>query len=176
MAVILPRFVTFKGDNERLLCLRDDIDPGVGTLLLDAADNFIGLEIVHEVIQEGTQLPISRFTVTSLGSNVVALRAVVNIMFCKRFTRVRQEELRAEDAKVTQFYGLIVGEPVVERELERIQYDLENGRVYDERLLVLASQTASNNSSFLGLEWSLEYTSAQAPPQIGAILSLWAPL
>ncbi|OMO73374.1 Aerolysin/hemolysin/leukocidin toxin [Corchorus olitorius] len=96
----------------------------------------------------------SQFTVGTLfravkvNDHTIALISLSNNRFCKRITLPSNLNncLAAEATSVTTEARLRVEEAVMTREFSNIRYELENGRVYDERP-ILVDQRASLNTT-----------------------------
>ncbi|MFQ6627832.1 hypothetical protein Gotur_007678 [Gossypium turneri] len=78
----------------------------------------------------------------------IALLNLGNKMFCKRFTGLgRTSCLSARIPSVTKEAYLNVVEPVLSRKIENLRYDTENARVYDEKVQIVAKNSASNHTT-----------------------------
>ncbi|KAK8549314.1 hypothetical protein V6N13_008990 [Hibiscus sabdariffa] len=176
--VILPRFVAFKGDNDRYLslCYLDGGQPYLQFAATDIADSTVPCEIF--VANDGTvrikTTCIDKFwrrstnnwiwadsDDTSIGDKDTLYRGVQvddktiglinlgNDYFCKRLTAPPQEKtncLNAALPTVTTEGRITVEEPVLRREIYDVKYDLDDSRVYDQKSLILATNSVVNSS------------------------------
>ncbi|KAK8477554.1 hypothetical protein V6N13_047282 [Hibiscus sabdariffa] len=185
--VILPTYVAFKGNNGNYLRLRpesdhhylefntNDIgDPNVPceTFYLDNGDvrikttcldkfwwrdpNWIRADSSDTSSNDKNTL----FRPFRVDSNTIALMNLGNNYFCKRLTADNKtNHLNAAEPSVTNEAKLAVEEPVMTREIFDVKYNLDYSRVYDETVLVLGTNSASNETQEPStLDVTLQYT------------------
>ncbi|KAK8665861.1 hypothetical protein V6N13_006018 [Hibiscus sabdariffa] len=125
--VILPRFVAFKGDN--------DIDSTNNWIWADSDDTSTNDK---DTLYRGVQVDGKTIGLINLGNNY----------FCKRLTtHVGQTNcLNAALPTVTTEGRITVEEPVLRREINDVKYDVDDSRVYDQKSLILATNSVVNSS------------------------------
>ncbi|XP_012480721.1 uncharacterized protein LOC105795568 [Gossypium raimondii] len=173
--VILPRYVAFKGNNNRFLRLtevggqpslefssedvgghsvtmkvfyRKDGDIRIKPVCSDrfwrCSQNRIWVDSDETIVNDKD----THFRAFKVDSKTIALLNVGNDKFCKRYiTRVTTDILAATDLSITKEAYLRVLEPVLSRTIYNLRYDTENARVYNEKVLVVAQNSATNRTT-----------------------------
>ncbi|XVF37569.1 hypothetical protein REPUB_Repub20aG0020500 [Reevesia pubescens] len=171
--LILPRYVAFKGDNDHYLCVRWIQDH---PYLQFASDDIGHPDVIMEIFatNDGNVLikPTSSnkfwracpqwiwvdsdntsnnkkdtlFCPFKVDNQTIALLNLSSNNFCKRFTNGVSNCLKANIPTVTKEAQLKVVEPVLSREIYNVKYNFGNSRVYNEKALVVAKNSASNYS------------------------------
>ncbi|XP_022719722.1 uncharacterized protein LOC111277569 [Durio zibethinus] len=185
--LILPRYVAFKGDNNLYLLLRsiddhpylqfksDDI--GVSLVACEILDTKEG-KIRIKSISNGKFWRLSPdwiwadYNGTSANDNDILFRPVKvdnkkigllslgNKNFCKRMTAEGKKDcLNAAVASLIAEAQLTVEEYVMTRTIYNVRYDLESSRIYDEKVILVANNSASNyTQQSTTLDVKLSYT------------------
>ncbi|KAJ0980944.1 hypothetical protein J5N97_009199 [Dioscorea zingiberensis] len=186
--VILPKYLAFRGDNGQYLCLRqiegypylqfstDDIgDPTAafenvttqdGTLRIKSSynnqiwrrsPNWIWADSSDDTSNNNKD---TLFRPVKVDDQTIGLINLGNNYFCKRLTTEGKTScLNAATPSVVNEAKLKVEEPVLTRSIDNVKYDLENSRVYDETVLVVARNSATNNTQQdANLDVKLSYT------------------
>lgn len=100
-----------------------------------------------------------------VNDNTIALSTLRNNDFCKRLTADGKDDcLDACIPTITQEARLLVEEPVMERHIQGIKYDLDNRRVLEETVMVMCANTHKNNtphSQFYEVKFSLQNTATR---------------
>ncbi|CAK9328580.1 unnamed protein product [Citrullus colocynthis] len=87
--------------------------------------------------------PNTLFFPTKVGNNVVALRNLGNQLFCKRFTDEGViNGLSAVIPTITPEAQFQVYELVATREIENVEFRLSDGRIYDKKVITVATGVA----------------------------------
>ncbi|XWS08005.1 hypothetical protein CRYUN_Cryun41cG0039900 [Craigia yunnanensis] len=185
--LILPKFVAFKGDNGQYLCLRQiEGHPYLQFATNDIGDSTVTMEIFATNDGNVRIKPTSSnkfwrrspnwiwadssdtssnnkdtlFRPFKVDNQTIGLLNLGNNYFCKRLTTEGKTScLNADVPSVTNEAQLRVEEPVLERQIYNIKYNLDNSRVYDETVLIVAKNSASNYSQQSNtLDVKLSYT------------------
>ncbi|GMI64447.1 hypothetical protein HRI_000114000 [Hibiscus trionum] len=168
--VILPKYVAFKGSDNQYLCL-GDID-GIPCLRFasdDIGDSGVTMEIFMNKDGNIRIKPASSnkfwrrssdsvlvdsdytssinnmdtlFRPVKVNDNTIALLNLGNNKFCKR--NEKTSCISAQLPSITKEVKLQVEEPVLGRKIFGVKYDLDNARIYDEEVQVVARNSASN--------------------------------
>lgn len=88
--------------------------------------------------------PNTLFFPTKVSNNVVALRNLGNQLFCKRFTNKITGGLSAIIPTITLEAKLEVHELVASREIKNVEFFLRDGRIYDKKVIIVATGSAEN--------------------------------
>ncbi|KAK8548268.1 hypothetical protein V6N12_061185 [Hibiscus sabdariffa] len=168
--VILPKYVAFKGADDQYLrlgdidglpCLQfasDDIgDSGVAMEIFMNKDGNIRIKsassnkfwrhssdsvLVDSDYTSSVNNMDTLFRPVKVNDNTIALLNLGNNKFCKRNSKT--SSVSAEVSSITKDVQLRVEEPVLGRKIYGMKYDLDNARIYDETVLVVARNSASN--------------------------------
>ncbi|TYJ44821.1 hypothetical protein E1A91_A02G010800v1 [Gossypium mustelinum] len=186
----LPRYVAFKGDNAQYLRLRhmnghpylqfsssDISDPNVAMEFSVKNDGMLLIKPVSSdkywrdsmgwiwVDSTNTSDRNTWFRHFKVNDNTIALSTLRNNDFCKRLTADGKDDcLDACIPTITQEARLLVEEPVMERHIQGIKYDLDNRRVLEETVMVMCANTHKNNtphSQFYEVKFSLQNTATR---------------
>ncbi|XP_039132983.1 uncharacterized protein LOC120270048 [Dioscorea cayenensis subsp. rotundata] len=172
--VILPKYLAFKGDNGQYLCLRqierhpylqfstDDIGDSTATFEnLTTEDGTIRIKstsnnkfwrrspnwIWADSNENSNNNKDTFFRPIKVDYQTIGLLNLGNNYFCKRLTTEGKTScLNAAVPSVTKEAKLKVEEPVLTRKIYDVKYDMENSRVYGETVLVMAKNSATNNT------------------------------
>ncbi|KAB2092168.1 hypothetical protein ES319_A02G010700v1 [Gossypium barbadense] len=172
--VILPRYIAFKGNNDMFLRLAEiDGHPYLQFLGEDIGEAAVAMEVFYTPNGDIRIKPVcsdkywklkpdwiwvdsddtkgndkdTLFHPFKVDGKTIALLSLGNNMFCKRFTSEgRTSCLSARIPSVTKEAYLNVVEPVLSRKIENLRYDTENARVYDEKVQIVAKNSASNHT------------------------------
>ncbi|XP_022723820.1 uncharacterized protein LOC111280671 [Durio zibethinus] len=100
------------------------------------------------------------FRPVKVDNRTIALINLANNNFCKSITMEGKTNcLKAAVPSVTRDAQLTVEEPVMTRQIHNVKYKLDYSRVYDERIIVAAKNSASNYSQQSStLDVKLSYT------------------
>ncbi|KAJ0980934.1 hypothetical protein J5N97_009189 [Dioscorea zingiberensis] len=100
------------------------------------------------------------FRPVKVDDQTIALINLGNNHFCKRLTIDGNTDcLNAYVSSITVKAKIKVKEPILSRIIDNVKYDLENSRVYDETVLVLAKNYVANNTQQApNLDMKLSYT------------------
>ncbi|KAK8477939.1 hypothetical protein V6N13_047289 [Hibiscus sabdariffa] len=186
--LILPKHVAFKGDNNRYLTVRYYLlnVPYMALQAVDASESGVPCEIF--VVEDGNfrikSTSINKFwrrattwimadsddtssnnkdtsfRPVKVDNKTIALIILGNNCFCER----RSDEyfydgLNAAVPSITKGVQLTVEEPVLMREIYGVRYNLDYSRVYDESVLIVARNSASNfTNESSTLDVKLSYT------------------
>ncbi|GMI64358.1 hypothetical protein HRI_000105100 [Hibiscus trionum] len=167
--LVLPVYVAFKGDNGKYLRLRpqnpnwdylefsaDDIaDPDVPCVITGASSknirtlsNYKYWELKAPWIwADGTNSANlnAGFKPVQVDDTTIALISAGNNRYCRRLTAERKTDcLHASANTIIRESRLTVEEPVLRREINDVQYKVNDARVYDASLLDVARNSASN--------------------------------
>ncbi|XP_038991904.1 uncharacterized protein LOC120115207 [Hibiscus syriacus] len=185
--VILPKFVAFKGNNDKyLLLIEIEGYPYLQFSGEDIGDASAAMEIFYTPNGIIRIKPINSkkywrrrpnwiwvdsddtvgndkdtlFRPFKVDSKTIALLNLGNNMFCKRLTTEGKSScLNAGIPSATKETYLKVEEPVLSRKIENITYLTENSRIYDEKVEIVARSTAINHSKESNTqEVKLQYT------------------
>ncbi|KAH7670230.1 Agglutinin domain-containing protein [Dioscorea alata] len=188
--VILPKYLTFKGDNGQYLCLRqieghpylqfstDDIGDSTavfenfttedGTICIKSTSNnqFWRLSpnwIWADSNENSNNNKDTLFHPIKVDYQTIGLLNLGNNHFCKSLTTEGKTNcLNADVPSVTKEAKLKVEEPVLTRNIYDVKYDMENSRVYGETVLALAKNSAINNTlQTSSLDVKLSYTNTK---------------
>ncbi|KAK8548374.1 hypothetical protein V6N13_054817 [Hibiscus sabdariffa] len=169
--LILPRYVALKGDNGKYLCLRHYDRPYMQFATDDIGDLTVPCEIF--VFDDGSvrikptctdkfwrrspnwiwadsgdttnNNKDTLFRPVKVDNKTIGLINLGNNYFCKRLTTDGKEScLNAAVPSLTQEAQLTLEESVLTREIYGVKYNLDYSRVYDESVLVVARNLASN--------------------------------
>ncbi|KAK8682439.1 hypothetical protein V6N13_054827 [Hibiscus sabdariffa] len=186
--LILPKYVALKGNNGKYLCLRhyDSDRPYMQFATDDIGDSTVPLEIF--VIDDGSvrikptctdkfwrrspnwiwadsddtssNNKDTLFRPVKVDNKTIGLINLGNNYFCKRLTTEGKEScLNADVPSLTQEAQLTVEEPVLSRDIYDVKYNLDYSRVYDESVIVVTRNSASNyNQESSTLDVKLSYT------------------
>ncbi|KAK8549321.1 hypothetical protein V6N13_008997 [Hibiscus sabdariffa] len=172
--LILPRYVAFKGDIGRYLCLRsdgkhpflqfdtDDIgDPTVACEILPTDDGTIRIKqmsnknywrrspnwIWADTIYTSGDHKDALFRPVKVDDQTIGLINLGNKNFCKRLTTDGKTNcLNAGVSTLTRDAQLRVAEAVLTREIYGVRYDFDSARVYNETVLSLDQRTSTNHT------------------------------
>ncbi|KAK8485029.1 hypothetical protein V6N13_008881 [Hibiscus sabdariffa] len=191
--LILPRFVALKGDNDRYLCLspledqpylrfvaEEISDPTVTMEIFVADDGNVSFKqtcsdkfwslsdsnfILADADDTSNDDTNTLFRPFKVDSQSIALISSGNNLFCTRYSLI-SEFPNALNANVgfSNFWArLRVEEPVMERKISDIKYDLDKSSIYDIETVVLATNSATNPSegSSTMIDVKLPYTDAK---------------
>ncbi|XP_022719726.1 uncharacterized protein LOC111277573 [Durio zibethinus] len=184
--VILPRYVAFKGDNGKYLCLRQiqgypylqfsttDIgDSSVPCEVFNTNDGDVRIKTISSnkfwrrspnwIWADSNDISSNKdalFLPVIVNDTTIGLLNLGNNNFCKRLTTEGKTNcLNAAVPSVTKEAQLTVEEPVLTRDIYNVKYDLDNSRVYDERVLLVAKNSADNYTQQSStLDVKLSYT------------------
>ncbi|KAK5841258.1 uncharacterized protein LOC108475102 [Gossypium arboreum] len=175
--VILPRYVAFKGNNNRFLRLTEvegqsslefsskDVGGHSVTMKVfymkngDIRIKLVSSDMFWRSRQNNIQADSddsvgndkdTHFRAFKVDSKTIALLNVGNEKFCnceRDITRVMTDFLAATDTSITKEAYLRVIEPVLSRTIYNVRYDTENARVYNEKVLVVAQNSATNRTT-----------------------------
>ncbi|XP_038991895.1 uncharacterized protein LOC120115198 [Hibiscus syriacus] len=157
--VILPKFVAFKGNNDKYLRLIEiEVTPMEifytpnGIIRIKAINskkywrrspNWISVDSDDTVGNDKDTL----FRPFKVDSKTIALLNLGNNTFCKRLkTEGKTSYLNAGIPSATKETYLKVEEPVLSRKIENITYLTENSRIYNKKVEIVARSTAINHS------------------------------
>ncbi|KAK8307811.1 hypothetical protein V6Z11_D02G011300 [Gossypium hirsutum] len=102
------------------------------------------------------------FRPVKVNDNTIALLTLRNNYFCKRLTADGKDNcLDACIPTITQEAQLLVEEPVMERQIQGVKYDLDNRRMLEETVMVMGEHTHKNStphSQFYEVKFSLQNT------------------
>ncbi|KAK8476265.1 hypothetical protein V6N13_054922 [Hibiscus sabdariffa] len=185
--LILPRYVAFKGNNNRYLCHRwiqghpylefasgDIGDSNVTMEIFMTDDGNIRIKSIcsgkfwrrspnwiwADSDDTSSNNRDTLFRPVKVNNKTIALVNLGNHGFCKSLTTEGKTNcLNAAVPSVTIEAQLSVEEPVMERIIYNIKYDLDNSRIYDQSVLLVAKNSASNYTKQSDtLEVKLSYT------------------
>ncbi|KAE8712292.1 hypothetical protein F3Y22_tig00110258pilonHSYRG00103 [Hibiscus syriacus] len=170
--LFLPKYVVFKGIYGGYVCVRyynglaylefaaDDIaDPTVACEIFPNNDGTIRIKQISNgkfwmrsnpynwilAQSDDTSSRDTLFRSVKVDGQTIALINLDNNRFCKRLTaRGGSNSLNADIVSVDVESRLTVEEAVLKREIYGVNYSIENARVYDETILVVAKTSASN--------------------------------
>ncbi|MBA0710401.1 hypothetical protein Golax_009694 [Gossypium laxum] len=186
----LPRYVAFKGDNNHYLCLRHlKGSPYLQFSSSDISDPNVAMEVFVKNVDMLLIKPVSSdnywrdikgwiwvdsndtsdqntwFRPVKVNDNTIALLTLRNNYFCKRLTADGKDNcLDACIPTITQEAQLLVEEPVKERQIQGVKYDLDNRRMLEETVTVMGKHTHKNNtphSQFYEVKFSLQNTATR---------------
>ncbi|KAK8571608.1 hypothetical protein V6N13_047274 [Hibiscus sabdariffa] len=190
--LILPRYVAFKGHNGKYLCLRyqdpnwpymqfatDDIgDSTVPCEIFVTTDGIVRIKptcadkfwrrspnwIWADSDDTTSNNKDTLFRAVKVDSKTIGLINLGNNYFCKSLTTEGKTDcLNADVPSVTKEAQLTVEEPVLTREIYGIKYKLDYSRVYDESVLIVARNSASNfTQESSTLDVKLSYTDTKS--------------
>lgn len=171
-ALMLPKHVAFKGDNNRYLHVvwgghhpflqfsTDDIHKeSAGNIIHTNADGTIriwnkecgkfwrnSICWIWPDTDDSTQSD-TLFLPVKFGQ-FVALKSLLNNKFCKRLTADGWwDNLNAGTGTITREAQLLVEETVGSREISSVEYHLEDARIYDEKVILTVTTTDINKTS-----------------------------
>ncbi|GMI64361.1 hypothetical protein HRI_000105400 [Hibiscus trionum] len=171
--VVLPKYVAFKGDNGKYLRHRpqnprwdylefsaNDLgDPTVpcevsvftnGNVRIRSLSNNKFWRLSPNWIwadSYDTSITDTLFRPYRVDDTTIALMNLRNNRFCRRLTADRKTDcLNAAVNTIIRETRLTVEEPVLSREINDVQYKVDDARVYDESVIVVARNTASNHT------------------------------
>ncbi|KAK8963666.1 hypothetical protein KSP40_PGU016834 [Platanthera guangdongensis] len=172
---IIPKYVTFKGDNEEFLSARtmhrqsflqfasEDIgDPTVGHEVFHLRDGSVRLKSNHFgrfwrrspdwILADSADTTDNNidtvFWPIRVSNNVVALRNLGNNRFCSRLTALLITNcLNAAVSTISREARLEVHETVLSRDISNVQFRLLDARIYGENVLTMANGDATNRST-----------------------------
>ncbi|TYH26715.1 hypothetical protein ES288_A02G010900v1 [Gossypium darwinii] len=161
--VILPRYIAFKGNNDMFLRLAEiDGHPYLQFLGEDIGEAAVAMEVFYTPNGDIRIKPVcsdkywkrkldwiwvdsddtkgndkdTLFHPFKVDGKTIALLNLGNNMFCKRFT----------GEGITSCLSARIPSPVLSRKIENLRYDTENARVYDEKVQIVAKNSASNHT------------------------------
>ncbi|KAM7489386.1 hypothetical protein LguiB_026870 [Lonicera macranthoides] len=172
---ILPKHVAFKGDNGKYLSSKwiqnreylqftsDDIgDPLVGHETFTTSDGSIRLKSNHygkfwkcspnwiwtNSVDNSSKDLDTLFQVVKIDeNNTVSLRGVGNKNYCKRLTaECKTDCLSASISSISKEARMVVEERVLSRSIYNVNYHLQESRIYDETVVMMANGNAVNRS------------------------------
>ncbi|KAE8712294.1 hypothetical protein F3Y22_tig00110258pilonHSYRG00106 [Hibiscus syriacus] len=185
--LILPRYVAFKGNNDRYLCLRSiQGHPYLQFVSGDIGDSTVACEIIPtndgnirikqvsnnkfwrrspnwiwaDTDDTSSNNKDTLFRPLKIDDKTISLMNLGNNRFCKRLTTEGKTDcLNAAVESAAGLSRLTVEEAIISREIYGINYSIENARVYDETVLVVARTSASNYTQESStLQVNLSYT------------------
>ncbi|KAG4156647.1 hypothetical protein ERO13_D02G009400v2 [Gossypium hirsutum] len=185
--VILPRYVAFKGNNDMFLRLTQvEGHPYLEFSSADVGAGSVPMEVFYMKNGDIRIKPVSSdkfwrrspnwiwadsndtkgtdkdtlFRAFKVDSKTIALLNFGNNNFCKRLTTEGKTScLNAAVPSITREAFLMVQEPVLSRQIYNLRYDTENARVYNEKVLVVAKNSATNRTTQANtLDVKLSYT------------------
>ncbi|KAK8548388.1 hypothetical protein V6N13_054802 [Hibiscus sabdariffa] len=189
--LVLPRYVAFKGDNEKYLCLRyldggysylqfatkDIGDPTVACEVFATDDGSIRIKQLSNgkfwrrspnwIWADSDDTSIDNkdtlFRPIKVNDQTIGLVNLGNNYFCKRLSYEGKDNcLNAAVPSVTQEAQLTVAEAVLTREIYGVRYDIDNARVYDETILSLDERSSTNHTEKPStLDVTLSYTDSK---------------
>ncbi|KAG8499885.1 hypothetical protein CXB51_006476 [Gossypium anomalum] len=165
--LVLPKYVAFKGHNNKYLCVRENY---IAFLADDIGDSTVACETfvtddgkVHiksicagkfwgadpKWIWVGYDDPSNNdgttFRAVKVDDKTIGLINLGNNNFCTTLTGQDDVEwLSPAVPTITKEAKLTVEEPVLTRDIYDVKYDLGNSRVYDETTFIIAKNFASN--------------------------------
>ncbi|GMJ09860.1 hypothetical protein HRI_004655200 [Hibiscus trionum] len=166
--MILPRYVAFRGPNNKYLCLYKDSMPYYGSdeigeetvafEILPTNDGNIRIKSFKTgkffrcvnsrwiwADDTSTDNVDTFFRAVKFGDQKIGLIYLGNNNYCKRLTDEGYgNALAAVATYATNETEMMVEEPVLTREIYDVRYDLDNSRVYGEEVRVLAQFSATN--------------------------------
>ncbi|XP_021890560.1 uncharacterized protein LOC110809137 [Carica papaya] len=170
---MLPRYVAFKGNNQKYLTrgLRDD---GISEYLQFKSKQKGGFPYVtHRVYQlfdgsvriqyggfwrrdpnwikhdgdDNTTNPNLKFWPVKVNENVVALRSLANNRYCKRLTKdYKKDCLNAAVSTITSEAKMEVSEVTVSRKIYNVNYHFRDARIYELSSFIAASGVYYNET------------------------------
>ncbi|CAL5035031.1 unnamed protein product [Urochloa decumbens] len=171
----LPKYVCFKGDNDKYLSVQsieghpylqfssDDIgDPSVKHTIYNNGDGYIRIRanknnkfwrrspnwIWADSDDTTSNDPDTLFRVVKLEGNIFALENHGNDHFCHRLTYEGKEScLNATIPSIRNEARLHIEEVVLSRRIYNIEYDLEKAKIYDSKALTMVKEEAINHGS-----------------------------
>ncbi|XP_052882322.1 uncharacterized protein LOC108475105 [Gossypium arboreum] len=185
--VILPRYVAFKGNNDMFLRLTQvEGHPYLEFSGADVGAGSVPMEVFYMKNGDIRIMPLSSdrfwrrspnwiwadsndtegtnkdtlFSAFKVDSKTIALLNLGNNNFCKRLTTEGKTNcLNAAVPSITREAFLMVQEPVLSRQIYNLRYDIENARVYNEIVRVVANNSAINRTTQAStLDVKLSYT------------------
>ncbi|KAK5841257.1 uncharacterized protein LOC108475101 [Gossypium arboreum] len=175
--VILPRYVAFKGNNNKFLRLTEVGDqPSLEFSGKDVGGDSVTMKVVHRkngdiriktvssdrvwrsspnrVLLDSDETKgddqNTHFRAFKVDSKTIALRNVGNRLFCnckRDINRETTDILAATDPSITKETYLRVLEPVLSRTIYNFRYNTKNARIYKEKVLVVAQNSATNRTT-----------------------------
>ncbi|TYH26854.1 hypothetical protein ES288_A02G022400v1 [Gossypium darwinii] len=165
--LVLPKYVAFKGHNNKYLCVRENYlafsadDIGDSTVAFETFVTNGGKVHIKSIcagkfwwannsaIWVGSDDPRNNdgppFRPVKVDDKTIGLFSLVNNKFCTTLTRQNGEEcLNPAVPTITKEAKLTVEEPVLTRDIYDVKYDLGNSRVYHETTFIIAKNFASN--------------------------------
>ncbi|XVF06327.1 hypothetical protein REPUB_Repub06bG0037900 [Reevesia pubescens] len=170
--LILPRYVMFRGDNDNYLCLRqiqnlpylqfgttDSGDADVACEIFYTDDGNIRIKTLSnnkfwrrspnwiwaDSSDTSSNNKDTLFRPVKVDDETIALLNLGNNRFCKRLTTEGKTNcLNAATPSVTKEARLKVEEAIMTREYYNLKYNLDNGRVYNEQVLIVSRNSDSN--------------------------------
>ncbi|TYJ44823.1 hypothetical protein E1A91_A02G011000v1 [Gossypium mustelinum] len=159
--VILPRYVAFKGNNDMFLRLTQvEGHPYLEFSGADVGAGSVPIEVFYMKNGDIRVKPLSSDRAFKVDSKTIALLNLGNNNFCKHLTTERKTNcLNAAVHSITREAFLMVQEPVLSRQIYNLRYDIENARVYNEIVRVVANNSAINRTTQAStLDVKLSYT------------------
>ncbi|TYJ44820.1 hypothetical protein E1A91_A02G010700v1 [Gossypium mustelinum] len=173
--VILPRYVAFEGSNDMFLCLTEiEGHPYLEFSCGDVGAGSVPMEVFYMKNGDIRFKPVSSdkfwrrspnwiwadsddtegtdkdtlFRAFKVDNKTIALLNLGNKMFCKRLTDEGKTScLNAAVHSTTGEAYLRVQEPVLSRTIYNFRYDTENARVYNEQVVLVAKNSATNRTN-----------------------------
>ncbi|TYJ44826.1 hypothetical protein E1A91_A02G011300v1 [Gossypium mustelinum] len=169
--VILPKFVAFKGKNNMFLGLTEAGEQRLKFSCGDVGDHHVTMEVFYRNNGDIRIKPVSsdrfwrsspnrirvdsdenkckdkdtHFRAFKVDGKTIALRNVGNEKFCD--LKETTGDLAATVPSITKETYLCVLDPVLSRTIYNLRYDTENARVYNEKVLVVAQNSATNRTT-----------------------------
>ncbi|KAE8662300.1 hypothetical protein F3Y22_tig00113548pilonHSYRG00073 [Hibiscus syriacus] len=167
--VILPRHVAFKGCNDKYLCLYKVTSPYFGSD--DIGESTVACEIIPvkdgnirikssstgqffrcdakwiwaDTYDTATDHVDSLFRPVKIDNDKIALISLCTNKFCRMLSEDGfGDALAAVEPSVIKEAQITVDEPVMTRKIYDVKYDLDNSRIYDNAVIVVAQNSASN--------------------------------
>ena len=142
-----------------------DTSFGDGTITIKSVcfDNFWSRERCEHWVVAGScncnaNDPNNLFFPIKVSNNVVALRNMGDSLFCKRYTDEGViSGLSAVSSTITVEAKLEVYELVAYRAIENVQFCLSDGRIYDKKVITVATGFAENRLNIILLPFSFAF-------------------
>uniref|UniRef100_A0A7C9FFP9 Agglutinin domain-containing protein n=2 Tax=Opuntia streptacantha TaxID=393608 RepID=A0A7C9FFP9_OPUST len=170
--VILPRHVAFKGDNGNFLQARtierhpylqfsshDSRNAACQMEVFQNPDGTVRIRSKHfnrfwrrspnwiwaDSTDTSNNNRDTRFMPVRVDSHKIALRNLGNNRFCSRLTTEGKTSCLNADSTTARLEATLgVEELVLSREIYNVKYRLQDAKIYDERVLIMATATTSN--------------------------------
>ncbi|XP_074378583.1 uncharacterized protein LOC141720127 [Apium graveolens] len=173
--VLLPKYVAFKGDNDKFLRALWYLKHGylqfsaanmadhlmlVGNEIVETSNGNICIRNLHwkkywrlspDWIWADSTDPSSygtEFEPVKISDDTIALRSIANNLFCKRLTTGGVENcLNAGSGTIDTYSKLKVSELAISRKIENVNFRLMDARIYGESVVMMSSSSFTNNGS-----------------------------